>query len=221
MKRIIDLLLILLSAPVWVPVFIILWVVVQVCFGAPAFFRQERSGLNGKPFHILKFRTMNNARDESGSLLADEERLTPCGKRLRSLSLDEIPELFNVIKGEMSLVGPRPLPTVYEGRYSADQARRLSCVPGITGWAQVNGRNLLDWEARFQHDVWYVDNRSLVLDIKILWMTVLTVFRREGISAKNSATMTEFMGSQERPDQGSVPGKDLPGSPDPFHRSES
>ena len=201
-KRLLDILLILLTAPFWLLLFLATLVVVLVSFGRPVFFRQERAGLDSKPFRIIKFRTMKDLRDPEGNPLPDEQRLTRCGKALRSLSLDELPEILNVLKGDMSLVGPRPLPTKYLPRYSPEQARRQECLPGITGWAQVNGRNLLNWEDRFRHDVWYVDNRSTLLDLRILWKTVLTVINREGISAENAATMTEFMGSPESPDQG-------------------
>ncbi|MEX0326683.1 MAG: sugar transferase [Puniceicoccaceae bacterium] len=201
-KRLLDILLILLSAPVWLVLFLGTALFVLVSFGRPVFFRQERAGLGQKPFHIIKFRTMKDLRDGDGNLLPDEVRLTRCGRVLRSLSLDEFPEILNVLKGDMSLVGPRPLPTKYLPRYSPEQLRRQECLPGITGWAQVNGRNLLNWEDRFRHDVWYVDNRSLKLDLVILWKTVLTVLNREGISAENAATMTEFMGSDDSPDQG-------------------
>ena len=202
MKRLLDILLILLTVPVWLLLFLMTLLMVLLAFGRPVFFRQERAGLHGKPFQIIKFRTMRDLRDADGNLLPDAERLTSLGRLLRALSLDELPELLHVLKGEMSLVGPRPLPTTYVPRYSPEQARRLECLPGITGWAQVNGRNLLGWDDRFRHDVWYVDNQSISFDLKILWLTLLTVVRREGIAAENSATMTEFMGSDADPDQG-------------------
>lgn len=219
MKRLMDLALIVLSVPVWLPLFLVAWILVLLSMGRPAFFRQRRAGLDGKPFDIIKFRTMKEVRDDSGALLPDEERLTPGGQILRSLSLDELPELGNVLRGEMSLVGPRPLPVAYLDRYSPRQARRHECRPGITGWAQVNGRNRVDWEERFEMDVWYVDNRSLLLDLKILWMTLLAVLRREGISAEGSATMREFMGSRE---QTHTPGPDQSGRGfrDPSRKSE-
>ena len=163
---------------------------------------------------------MTDPRDEKGNLLPDEDRLTTCGRRLRSLSLDELPELLNVLKGEMSLVGPRPLPVRYVARYSPEQKRRLEAVPGITGWAQVNGRNQLNWNDRFAHDIWYVDHRTILLDIKILFMTLWTVLRREGISSGNEATMAEFMGSGQDPDHGHSAGSDQPASPDSAHKSE-
>jgi lipopolysaccharide/colanic/teichoic acid biosynthesis glycosyltransferase len=218
MKRILDLLIILIALPLWLPLLGLVAVVVRVRLGRPVFFRQKRAGKNGRPFDILKFRTMLDARDGAGKLLPDEQRLTPLGRRLRSLSLDELPELLNVIRGEMSLVGPRPLPVIYLDRYSPEQARRHDCRPGITGLAQVNGRNLVDWDRRFELDVWYVDHAGPWLDLKILWKTVATVFLREGISAENSATMHEFMGpgnSVERPQ----PNGGAPGSPDPSRKN--
>jgi len=163
--------------------------------GSPVLFRQVRPGLHGKPFVMYKFRTMTEERDEKGNLLPDEKRLTPFGARLRAWSLDELPELFNVLKGEMSLVGPRPLLMEYLDRYTPEQFRRHEVKPGITGWAQVNGRNALTWEEKFNLDVWYVDNWTVCLDLKILLLTVLKVLRREGISAPGHATMPEFRGT--------------------------
>jgi len=163
--------------------------------GRPVLFKQMRPGLNGKPFYMYKFRTMTYERDEQGTLLSDELRLTGLGRFLRSTSLDELPELFNILKGDMSLVGPRPLLMQYLDRYTPEQARRHEVKPGITGWAQVNGRNAISWEEKFALDVWYVDNCSLWLDMKILLMTLVKVFKREGISAAGEATMPEFMGS--------------------------
>ncbi|MCI5119089.1 MAG: sugar transferase, partial [Candidatus Electrothrix sp. LOE1_4_5] len=157
---------------------------------------QKRPGLHGKPFRMYKFRTMTDERDAAGNLLSDEQRLVPFGRFLRSTSLDELPELINVLKGEMSLVGPRPLLMEYLDRYTPEQARRHNVLPGITGWDQVNGRNAISWEEKFQLDVWYVDNRSLWLDIKILWTTLLKVFRREGITQEGQATMEEFTGKK-------------------------
>jgi lipopolysaccharide/colanic/teichoic acid biosynthesis glycosyltransferase len=221
MKRLIDIVLVVLSMPLWLPLFMVTFLVVLVCLGRPVFFYQERAGLKGRPFRIIKFRTMKHLLDGSGHHLPDEERLTPCGRRLRDLSLDELPELLNILKGDMSLVGPRPLPTAYVSRYSPHQARRLNCLPGLTGWAQVNGRNLLDWEKRFQHDVWYVENQSFWLDIKILWLTVMTVLKREGIAAENVATMTEFMGSELDQDHTRGFGSSPPDSLDPSRKNES
>lgn len=164
--------------------------------GSPVLFRQVRPGLNGQPFQMVKFRTMTDARASDGQLLPDAERLTAFGRLLRSSSLDELPELWNVLKGDMSLVGPRPLLMDYLPLYTAEQFRRHEVRPGITGWAQVNGRNTLSWDEKFKLDVWYVDNRSLWLDIKILWLTVRKVLVRDGISAAGEATMPRFIGSQ-------------------------
>jgi lipopolysaccharide/colanic/teichoic acid biosynthesis glycosyltransferase len=165
-------------------------ILLQLCIlGRPIFFRQKRAGLNGRPFFIIKFRTM---REGSGS---DADRLTTWGKFLRSTSLDELPELWNVLKGEMSLVGPRPLPVAYLSRYNEKQARRHKALPGITGWAQINGRNGLSWERQFELDLWYVENRSFLLDIKILCSTITTVLKRENINAPNEATRSEFTGT--------------------------
>lgn len=166
--------------------------------GSPVLFRQVRPGLHGKPFVMYKFRTMTEERDAQGKLLPDEKRLTRLGRFLREHSLDELPEFFNVLKGDMSLVGPRPLLMAYLERYTPEQARRHEVKPGITGWAQVNGRNVLTWEEKFRLDVWYVDNWNLLLDLKIILLTIVKVLRREGISAQGHATMPEFMGSGER-----------------------
>ena len=164
--------------------------------GSPAFFRQVRPGMHGQPFEMVKFRTMTDARGPDGALLPDADRLTPFGRFLRASSLDELPELWNVLKGDMSLVGPRPLLMEYLPLYSPQQARRHEVRPGITGWAQVNGRNALGWDEKFKLDVWYVDHRSLWLDIKILWLTVKKVLVREGISAAGEATMPRFTGDK-------------------------
>jgi lipopolysaccharide/colanic/teichoic acid biosynthesis glycosyltransferase len=158
------------------------------------FFTQTRPGKDGKPFQMVKFRSMTTAKDADGNLLPDDQRLPKFGKLLRSTSLDELPELWNVLKGDMSLVGPRPLLMQYLDRYTPEQRRRHEVRPGITGWAQVNGRNNVPWEERFKMDVWYVDNHNLLLDIKILWMTVLKVVKRSDVSQEGHATMTEFMG---------------------------
>lgn len=170
-------------------------IIVKIKMGSPSFFTQTRPGLNGKPFNIYKFRTMTNAIDEEGFLLPEAERLTRFGKWLRATSLDELPELWNVLKGEMSLVGPRPLLMQYLDRYTPEQARRHEVKPGLTGWAQVNGRNAITWEEKFALDVWYVDNCSILLDLKIILMTIIKVIKRQGISADGEATMPEFMGS--------------------------
>jgi sugar transferase EpsL len=194
LKRLLDIivsstLLLLLS-----PLLVAVGVAVCVFIGPPILFRQRRPGLHGIPFELLKFRTMTNAVDTSACPLPDRERLGRFGMMLRRLSLDELPELINVIRGEMSLVGPRPLLMQYLDRYDATQARRHDVLPGITGWAQINGRNAISWEERFALDVWYVDHRSLWLDLKILLTTAGKVFRREGISQPGHATMPEFTG---------------------------
>lgn len=160
--------------------------------GTPVFFRQERPGLRGKPFNIIKFRTMRDAVDSAGRVLPDSERLTDFGRFLRRTSLDELPELWNVLRGDMSLVGPRPLLMEYLGHYTSEQMRRHEVRPGITGWAQVNGRNAISWEEKFALDVWYVDHQSFWLDAKILVLTLVKVIRREGISGKGTETMTRF-----------------------------
>lgn len=177
------------------PLFLVVALLVRQKLGSPVIFRQERAGKDGEPFVIYKFRTMTDERDPDGKLLSDEKRLTRFGAFLRSTSIDELPELWNVLKGEMSLVGPRPLHVRYLERYSSEQARRLEIRPGITGWAQINGRNALTWEDRFTMDVWYVDRCNLFLDIKILLLTMLKVFKREGISATSHSTMEEFWGN--------------------------
>jgi sugar transferase EpsL len=197
MKRLFDLVLILLCLPLFLPILAVVAMLVRLNLGAPLFFRQKRPGLGGGTFEMIKFRTMTDKRDEAGNLLSDTKRLPTFGLFLRSTSLDEIPELLNVVKGEMSLVGPRPLLVEYLPLYSAGQARRHEVRPGITGWAQVNGRNALSWEEKFNLDVWYVDNQSIWLDIKILWLTVKKVLVRDAISADGEATMTKFKGSQK------------------------
>ncbi|WP_307697526.1 sugar transferase [Variovorax paradoxus] len=197
MKRAFDVLLAALALLLFAVPFAVLTWQVSRKLGKPVFFRQDRPGLGGRPFEMVKFRTMTDARDINGQLLPDAERLTPFGRFLRSSSLDELPELWNVLKGEMSLVGPRPLLMEYLPLYSAEQARRHEVRPGITGWAQVNGRNALSWEEKFKLDVWYVDNRTLWLDIKILWLTVRKVLVREGISAAGEATMSRFAGGTQ------------------------
>lgn len=196
MKRFFDVFLILLSLPLLLPVFVTLAGLVSANLGAPVLFRQARPGLGGRPFFMLKFRTMTNERDDSGELLSDELRLTKFGRFLRSTSLDELPELWNVLKGDMSLVGPRPLLMEYLPLYSAEQYRRHDVRPGVTGWAQVNGRNAIGWEEKFRLDIWYVDNSSFWLDMKILFMTVKRVVVRNGISADDHATMPVFKGSE-------------------------
>lgn len=178
------------------PVFLLLALLVRINLGSPVFFSQTRPGLQGKPFTMFKFRSMTKSRDADGRLLQEADRLTRFGRFFRATSLDELPELWNVLKGDMSLVGPRPLLMEYLPLYSPEQARRHEVRPGITGWAQVNGRNAISWEQKFKLDVWYVDNQSFWLDIKILFMTVINVLSRRGITAKDAATMPRFMGSK-------------------------
>lgn len=194
-KRLFDLVLSLVLLILFAPVMIILVLIVKMKMGSPVVFRQQRPGLQGRLFYLYKFRTMSDARNESGELLSDQMRLTRIGNLMRKTSLDELPQLINVVRGELSFVGPRPLLMQYLGRYSHEQARRHEVKPGITGWAQVNGRNAISWEEKFALDVWYVDHRSFLLDLKILWLTLLKVVRAEGISGEGSVTMNEFMGS--------------------------
>lgn len=191
-KRAFDVVLTLLAAPLWGAVLVAVAGVVRIVDGAPVFFLQLRPGLQGEPFGLLKFRTMSEERDENGELLPDAGRITPTGAMLRRTSLDELPEFLNVLRGEMSLVGPRPLLMEYLDRYSEQQARRHDVAPGITGWAQVNGRNALTWDEKFELDLWYVENHSLALDLRILAMTVGQVVSRRGISADGHATMPKF-----------------------------
>lgn len=187
-----------LALAVLSPLLLLIALLVRLKLGSPVFFAQKRPGLEGRVFRMLKFRTMTDARNECGQLLPDEVRLTPFGRMLRSGSLDELPELWCVLKGDMSLVGPRPLLVEYLAAYSAEQARRHEVRPGITGLAQVRGRNLLSWEEKFALDVWYVDNRSMWLDLRILIQTVGKVLRREGISQDGQATMSEFSGADHQ-----------------------
>lgn len=193
-KRLFDFVVSGLGLLLLSPLLIFVSCMVWIKLGKPIFFKQPRPGLNGKIFTMYKFRTMTDERDKDGQLLPDEHRLPPFGKFLRSTSLDELPELLNVLKGDMSLVGPRPLLTRYLGRYDTFQARRHEVRPGITGWAQVNGRNALSWEEKFTLDVWYVDNASFILDLKILWLTIAKTLKQEGISQDGQATAEEFMG---------------------------
>jgi len=190
MKRVLDLLLVLLAAPIWLPVLAVAALAVWLGLGRPVFFRQARAGLHGRSFTLLKFRSMRSGEG------TDAERLTRFGRRLRATSLDELPELFHVIRGEMSLVGPRPLPVRYLPRYTPEQMRRHAVRPGLTGWAQVQGRNALTWEEKFRLDVWYVDHRGLWLDLRILAMTAWLVARGRGVSAEGQATMAEFWGDK-------------------------
>jgi sugar O-acyltransferase (sialic acid O-acetyltransferase NeuD family) len=195
-KRGLDVLALLAASPFVLPVVIVVALVVRLQMGSPVFFRQVRPGYKAKPFTLLKFRTMNSVRDKQGSLLSDEKRLTKLGELLRRYSMDEIPQLWNVLKGEMSLVGPRPLLMQYLNRYTAEQARRHEVKPGVTGWAQANGRNALSWEERFQLDVWYVDHWSIWLDLRIIAKTIRKVYLREGISKSGHATVPEFIGNK-------------------------
>jgi len=194
MKRLFDLVVAVIVMALFSPLFLVVLLIVLVRLGQPVFFSQIRPGQHAKPFKMVKFRTMRDERDSSGQLLSDTVRLTKFGRFLRSTSLDELPELWNVLKGDKSLVGPRPLLMEYLPLYSREQARRHEVRPGITGWAQVNGRNALSWEEKFKLDVWYVDNQSLWLDLQILFMTIKKVLIREGISAKGDATMPVFTG---------------------------
>ncbi|WP_272164962.1 sugar transferase [Vibrio diabolicus] len=200
MKRLFDFLVSLTALILLSPIIAFVVWKTRKNLGSPVLFRQTRPGLNGKPFEMMKFRTMKDAVDQQGNPLPDSERMLPFGTRLRNSSLDELPELWNVLKGEMSLVGPRPLLMQYLPLYSKEQARRHDVRPGVTGWAQINGRNAISWEEKFALDVWYVDNRTLWLDIKILFTTVKKVFVKEGISADGHVTIEPFTGSQ---DQGS------------------
>jgi sugar transferase EpsL len=195
------------------PLLLLIASAVCIFIGRPVLFRQVRPGLHGRPFKLIKFRTMLNASDEGGRPLSDAARMTAFGRLLRSTSLDELPELWNVLKGEMSLVGPRPLLMEYLDRYSPEQARRHDVRPGLTGWAQVNGRNSLSWEDKFALDLWYVENRTVLLDIRILFMTFVQVFRRSGISSEGHETAAEFMGSNSDGRPGS-PGGEIVGAED-------
>ena len=194
-KRLLDLALTLPTLLALTPLIGAIALAVRLRLGAPILFRQQRPGRHGEPFTLDKFRTMTGDRDEHGNLLPDHKRLTPLGNLLRRTSLDELPELINVLRGDMSLIGPRPLLMEYLPLYTPEQARRHEVCPGITGWAQVNGRNALSWDEKFQLDTWYVDHCSFWLDLKILWMTVIKVFQRDGISAEGHATMPKFTGT--------------------------
>ncbi|HEX6911941.1 MAG TPA: sugar transferase [Longimicrobium sp.] len=194
-KRLLDLAIAVPALVVLAPLIAVTAGLVRLRLGTPVVFRQQRPGLHGRPFQLLKFRTMRDAVDARGEPLPDEERLTAFGRRLRATSLDELPTLWNVVRGDMSLVGPRPLLMEYLPRYTPEQARRHEVRPGITGWAQVNGRNAITWDEKFRLDVWYVDHRSLALDLRILWTTLRTVFVREGISHPGHATMEKFRGN--------------------------
>lgn len=198
MKRLFDVVFSLLGLLILFPVILLVAWRVRKKLGSPVLFKQERPGLHGKSFHMIKFRTMRDAVDSNGRPLPDSERLTPFGRFLRSSSLDELPELWNVVKGDMSLVGPRPLLMQYLPLYSDEQRRRHEVKPGVTGWAQINGRNSLSWDEKFKLDVWYVDNHTLWLDLKIIFLTIKKVLIKEGISQENNATMEAFTGSIEQ-----------------------
>lgn len=197
MKRLFDFLLAAILLILFSPLFIITVLLILLKIGKPIFFLQSRPGYKEKLFTIYKFRTMCDERDENGELLPDDQRLKGIGKFIRSTSLDELPQLINVLKGEMSFVGPRPLLIEYLSLYNAEQKRRHDVIPGITGWAQVNGRNAISWEEKFRYDLWYVDHRSFWLDMKILWLTFLKVVKRKDINSTTSATMEKFKGGKE------------------------
>lgn len=197
-KRILDFLLSLTALLILSPVLLILTILGACFMGGNPFFTQRRPGKNEKIFRLIKFRTMSNRRDEQGNLLPDEARLNKYGRFLRSTSLDELPELINILLGQMSIVGPRPLLVQYLSRYNAQQRRRHNVRPGLTGWAQVNGRNAISWEEKFQYDIEYVENISFSMDIKVIFTTISKIFKREGISSDTAATMEEFMGSPEK-----------------------
>ena len=201
MKRAFDIFGAALGMVILLPVFVLVAWQVRRKMGKPVMFRQMRPGIHGEPFEMLKFRTMRDALDANNNLLPDARRLTSFGKILRSTSIDELPELWNVLKGEMSLVGPRPLLMEYLPLYTPEQARRHEVRPGITGWAQVNGRNALSWEEKFKLDIWYVDNRSLWLDLKVIFLTIKKVFMRDGINAEGEVTMPRFTGSPNNKDR--------------------
>lgn len=198
LKRAFDVISVLIGLILLWPLLLVVAVIVRIKLGSPVIFKQQRPGLGGNAFSMYKFRTMTDARNTDGSLMPDEERLPAFGKILRSTSLDELPELFCVLKGDMSLVGPRPLMMKYLPRYTPQQARRHEAKPGITGWAQVNGRNAISWEEKFQFDVWYVDNWNMWVDIKILFKTFTSIFQREGITQHGHVTAEEFMGTEKK-----------------------
>ncbi|MFB4168884.1 sugar transferase [Virgibacillus sp. JSM 102003] len=197
MKRLLDSVISIMIVTLFSPLIIVLAVIIRIRMGRPILFKQKRPGLNGKPFYLYKFRTMTNGLQQNGKELADEVRLTSLGKFLRKYSLDEFPQLFNVLKGDMSLVGPRPLLMEYLPLYNKEQSFRHSVKPGITGWAQINGRNAISWEEKFRLDAWYVENRSLFLDCRILLKTFLKVVKKEGITGRDSVTMEKFNGTKE------------------------
>ena len=201
-KRLFDIIASASGLIILSPVFLILIYLIRKNLGAPVFFTQERPGKDGKPFKMIKFRSMRDAVDKDGNPLPDSERLTPFGKKLRATSLDELPELWNVLKGEMSLVGPRPLLMSYLPLYNEFQNRRHEMRPGVTGWAQVNGRNAISWDEKFAYDIWYIDHFSLWFDMKILFLTIKKVFIKEGISAEGEATMPYFTGNDSNEQKG-------------------
>ncbi len=196
MKRLFDTILAIFLIILLLPIYIIISIIIYFKIGTPIIFKQIRAGLDGELFTIYKFRTMSNERDRNGELLPDEKRLNGIGLAIRKSSLDELPQLFNVLKGDMSFVGPRPLLAEYLTLYNEEQNRRHSVLPGITGWAQVNGRNAISWGDKFKYDVWYVDNQSFLLDLKILWLTFLKVIKRSDISSNNSITVEKFKGNK-------------------------
>jgi sugar transferase EpsL len=196
-KRALDIVVAITALLLLAPLFALIAVAIRLSIGGAVLFQQQRPGQHGEPFTMLKFRTMSDARNAAGQLLPDSERLTAAGRFLRATSLDELPELINVLKGDMSLVGPRPLLMEYLDRYTPEQMRRHDVKPGITGWAQINGRNALSWEKKFALDVWYVEHNTFRLDIKILWLTLAKVIHREGISAEGHSTMPIFTGSEK------------------------
>ena len=195
-KRMIDFILSIIAIVVFFPLLIIVSILIYTRLGSPIFFTQDRVGKNGKIFKMIKFRSMLNSKDKNDELLTDGKRLTPLGRVLRNTSIDELPELMNVIKGDMSLVGPRPLLVEYITRYSKRQFRRHEVLPGLTGWAQINGRNIISWEKKFELDVWYVENWSILLDIKIIFLTFRKVFKKSGVNQDENVTMEEFMGNK-------------------------
>jgi sugar transferase EpsL len=196
-KRAFDILVTLLALVLLSPVFLVVAILIAIKLGRPVLFHQDRPGMKGVIFKLVKFRSMTNATDDEGKLLSNAERLTGFGIKLRALSLDELPTLLNVLRGQMSIVGPRPLMVAYLPLYNKEQARRHDVKPGITGWAQVNGRNAISWDEKFKFDVWYVDNQSFILDLKIIWMTAGKVLKREGISHEGDVAMPRFTGSSE------------------------
>lgn len=197
LKRLFDLIVVLLSAPLWLPLLALLMLLIRIKMGGPVLFTQQRGGLNNQSFKLYKLRTMTNACDAQGELLPDAERITLLGQFLRDSSLDELPSLFNLLKGDISLVGPRPFIADYLPLYNTAQRRRHEVKPGITGWAQINGRNAISWEEKFTLDVWYVDHYSFMLDLKILWLTAVRVLKRDNINADNLTTMPRFTGTPD------------------------